>query len=289
MSWTLSAFTDEAGPSAQDQIDAALRAGLKFVDIRSIEGHNVTALPVPLAKEIKSRLDDAGLKVQMFGSPIGKIDIVEDMRVDLQKLRHLAELAPVLGCNAVRLFSYYNNENKPKHLWQAESLSRLLLLRGEAEELGLVLYHENERHIFGDLAADVKEIAQLRNAHLKLIFDFDNYNQSGEDVWENWVLLRDVTDSIHLKDSAKTEAGYQHTVVGEGGGQVKTIVADAVARGWSGPAAVEPHLSHSGAVAATGPGGIANASFASMPTAESFHVAVVAAQELLKAAGARVE
>lgn len=289
MSWTLSAFTDEAGTACEDQIAAAHRAGLKFLDLRNVDGYNISELPVEKAKEIKAKLDAAGLKVQMFGSPLGKIDIADDVETDLAKLRHMAELAPVLGTNQVRIFSYYNKQGKSLEEWKAESLKRLTVLRDEAEKLNLVLFHENERHIFGDLAAQVQDIAGLRNDNFKLIFDFDNYNQSGEDVWENWVLLRDVTDSFHLKDSKKTENGYQHVPIGEGDGQAPKILADAVARGWNGPVALEPHLSHSGAVAATGPSGVANESFSKMPLSESFSVAAETANALLKQVGASVE
>jgi sugar phosphate isomerase/epimerase len=283
MSWTLSAFADEAAPSCEAQIAALSRAGLKRLDLRSIEGHNVAALPLDVAREVKQKLDAAQVTVQMLGSPLGKTDIADPFEAELQKLHHLGEVGPILGCRAVRIFSYYN-KNGASHLeWMAKSLSRLETMRDEAKNLDLVLFHENERHIFGDLGADVMQIAALRDANFKLIFDFDNFNQSGEDVWATWQMLADVTDAFHLKDST---ADNQHVPVGQGNGRVRDIIADAVARGWSGPVAVEPHLSHSGAVAATGPSGLANASFASMPPAESFHLALEAAKALLDDVGA---
>lgn len=283
MSWTLSAFADEAAPTCDAQIAALQRAGLKYIDIRSIEGHNISVLPTDIAREVKTKLDDAGIKTQMLGSPLGKIDIADDIESDLQKLRHIGEVAPILGCNAVRIFSYYNKEDAPHIAWMANSLSRLETLRDEAEKLGLVLYHENERHIFGDLGDDVAQIAALRNDNFKLIFDFDNYNQSGEDVWATWQKLADVTDSFHLKDST---SGNMHVPVGLGNGRVLDIITDAVKRGWNGPIAVEPHLTHSGAVAATGPSGEVNEAYSAMPNTESFHIALEAAKSLLKDAGA---
>lgn len=286
MTWLLSAFTDEAGDSCDAQIEAAKKNGLKRLDLRGMDGHNCTAMPVEHARGIAEKLKAAGLEVGMFGSPIGKIDISDDVRGDVRKLEHLAELAPILGCRAVRIFSYYNKDNRSHDFWQLESLSRLGLLKDRARELGMMLYHENERHIYGDLCADVVEIARLRNKDtFRLIFDFDNYNQSGEDVWDNWTKLRDATDAIHLKDS--TEAN-EHVPAGQGNGRVREILADAVARGWSGPVIVEPHLSHSGAVAATGPSGAANQAFSAMLPHESFQVAMDAAHKLLKEVGAVV-
>lgn len=286
MNWTLSAFTDEAGPTCEDQIAAALRAGLKYLDLRSVNSHNISVLPLDDAHEVRAQLDSAGLKVGMLGSPLGKVDIGDPVDSDLEKLRHLGALAPILGCNSVRIFSYYNKQEKPNAEWEQVSLARLTQLREMARELGLVLFHENERHIYGDEKEHVLKIAALRDAHFQLIFDFDNYNQGGQDVWEVWTELKTLTDAFHLKDSKKTTDGYAHVPIGEGDGQAPRILHDAVAAGWSGPVIVEPHLSHSSAVVATGPSGIANESFKGMPAPESFHIAVTAAQKLLKEVGA---
>lgn len=279
--WTLSAFSDEAGSSIEDQISATQEAGLQFLDLRGVDGFNIAALPAENAQNIKRKLDAAGLQVQMLGSPLGKIDIADPFESEAAKLRHLAHVGDILGCPGVRIFSYYNKGGVPHQEWQAESLRRLSGLRDIAREEGLVLFHENERHIFGDLGDDVLVIArELRDeASFKMIFDFDNFNQSGEDVWAIWQVLAGLTDAFHLKDST---TGNQHVPVGQGSGRVREILADAVARGWSGPLAVEPHLQHSKAVMATGPSGQSNQAFASMSANQAFQVACGAAKQLLE-------
>ena len=283
MNWTLSAFSDEAGSSADQQINALLRAGLRFIDIRNIDGHNITELPIEQAKIVKSKLDDHGITTQMMGSPIGKIEVDAELLLDIDKLNHLGEMAPIFGCGAVRMFSYYNKSELPHDEWQKHTLERLEILRDRAEKMGLILYHENERHIFGDLTADVETLATLRNANFKLIFDFDNYQQSGEDVWATWLRLADQTDAIHLKDSTSDN---MHVPVGQGNGQVEQILADAVARNWSGPLTLEPHLTHSKSVVSTGPSGQQNQAFSQMEPAESFEIAAQAAKDLLEKVGA---
>jgi len=286
-SWVLSAFADEAGNSCDEQIQALQKAGLKFLDIRNIEGFTVTALPLDTARDIKKRLDDAGIEVNMFGTPIGKIDIADDFETDLKRLQHIGELAPILGCNQARIFSYFNQSGQPHEEWQRESLRRLSMLRDVAKQLGLKLYHENERHIYGDLCRDVQVIArEVRDGeNFFFIFDFDNYNQSEENVWENWTQLREVTDAFHLKDST---AQKEHVPSGQGNGKIREILSDARARGWSGSLSLEPHLTHSGAVATTGPGGVANQQYGKMPPADSFHVAAGIARELIEDIGAEL-
>lgn len=286
MNWTLSAFADEAAPSGEAQIAALQRAGLRRLDLRSMEGYNISVMPPEIARAAKTKLDAAGISVQMFGSPIGKIDIAAGFEIDLAKLRHIGSLAPIFGCQAVRIFSYFNSKALSHPEWMAKSLARLETLRDEAKALGLVLFHENERHIFGDLGDDVLQIAALRGDNFKLIFDFDNFNQSGEDVWATWKKLKTVTDAFHLKDST---GDNQHVPAGQGAGRIPEILEAAVAMGWSGPVAIEPHLSHSGAVAATGPSGAVNEAFSAMPAEESFHLAVEVGKQLLADAGATWE
>ena len=287
MTWTLSAFADEAGDSTQMQIAATQKAGLTRLDIRGIEGFNIAGLPKVRAREIKQQLDEANLRVQMFGSPIGKIDINEPMPGEHDKLRHLADMAEIFACPNVRIFSYYNAKDASHDEWQSKSLERLNALKNTAQEVGLVLYHENERHIFGDLGQDVLTIAEnLRGDNFKTIFDFDNFNQSGEDVWQVWEMLREQTDAFHLKDSS---AQNQHVPIGQGAGQARKILSDALARGWDGPLAVEPHLKHSAAVMATGPSGQANQQFSKMSAEECFVVACQTARELLQEIGASIE
>ena len=279
--WVLSAFADEAAATTDEQIAALQRAGLSHLDIRALEDFNVSELPFDVAQIAAQKLSDAGIEIEMFGSPIGKIDIEDDLESDLQKMRHMAQLAPVFDCHAVRIFSYFNKSGKPQNEWQRESLRRLGALKDEAKKLGLVLYHENESHIFGDNLQNVSIIAdELRDGEtFRLIFDFDNYNQCGENVWTNWQSLKNATDAFHLKDSTKDG---QHVPIGQGAGHAREILRDARQNGWSGPLSLEPHLNHSDAVMATGPSGQANQEFKDMSAADCFHVAAQEAKKLLQ-------
>jgi len=286
MTWVLSAFADEAGPSTDEQIAALQRAGIKHIDPRGVDGHNISALPLDVAEAAQKKLIAAGIKVNMFGSPIGKIDLSDDVQIDLDKLTHLAKLSKIFDCNQVRIFSYYNKQELPADRWQNESISRLLKLRDLADELGMVLYHENESGIFGSRLENIQVINEkVRDGKtFKLIFDFDNYNRDGDDVLANWDALKDVTDCFHLKDS---DENAQHVPAGQGAGQVKPILADAVKSGWTGPAILEPHLRHSKAVIATGVHGQENQAFADLSAADVFQKAAEAAVSVFDEVGAK--
>lgn len=290
MKWPLSAFADEADPSVDGQIKALHRAGIQRVDLRNVGEHSIVELPLKDAEQVKEKFDAAGITVQMYGSPIGKIDVTDDVQIDLDRLEHLGQLKKIFGCQNVRMFSYYNKQELPKDEWRDRVLENMSKLIAIAEKHGLVLYHENERKIFGDL---VQDVAVLRDRchkpnpdHYKMIFDFDNYNQSGEDVWEAWKELNETTEAIHLKESKRQPDGsYQHVPVGEGDGHVQRILQTLADRGWSGPLTLEPHLSHSAAVAATHVSGEGNKALKDMPKEETFQIAADHALAILKNVG----
>ncbi len=288
MKWTLSAFADEAASPIDGQIAALRRAGLRHVDLRAVDGVNISELPIEQAREARQRLDRAGVVVTMFGSPIGKIDIQDDAGIDLGKLEHLGKLADVFDCRWVRVFSYYNRTGQSSGRWRDESLLRLRRLRQTAAGLKLVLFLENEADIYGDRAAQVLELAQdLRDeGSFRLIFDFDNFHQSAEDTWDTWLMLRDFIDAFHLKDS---DAQRRHVPMGQGATQATRILSDARSRGWTGPLAVEPHLKNSAAVTATGGHGGESEQFADMSDGQCFQVAVEAARRVLDQVGAKVD
>ncbi len=287
MAWTLSGFADEAGEESAIQIETTLKAGMKQIDLRGVDGHNIVDLPEAKAAEVKKKMDDAGLTVGMFGSPIGKIDVSDDFAIDQKRLDHLARMRDVFGTNSVRMFSYYFEKRESIQQWGDESIKRLVALREQAAKLDLVLYHENECGIFGDRLPEVQRIVnEVRDGKaFKIIFDFDNFNRSGDDVWANWEALKDVVDAFHLKDSDK--AG-QHVPIGEGNGKAPEILTDAVKRGRTGPLTLEPHLRHSDAVVATHVGGSENESLKNLSAPDCYLLAAEYAKKLLDKVGATV-
>ena len=284
MTWTLSAFADEAAESCDDQLVALQQAHIHRVDIRMIDGFNIVELPLDHAVIIAKKLDDANITVGMFGSPIGKTDITDDLQQDLVRLEHLGKLSSILGCNTVRIFSDFNEQSLASTQREQQSIDRLLRLRDAAGHLGLILYHENEKDIYGDRCERVLKLAdKVRdNQAFRLIFDFDNYHIFGEDTWDNWLALQDVTDGFHLKDSDENQ---QHVPAGQGAGQLRKILTDAQDRGWVGHLALEPHLSYSAAVMATGPSGQVNEALCNVTPDKSFQLAAEAANAMLNEIG----
>ncbi len=291
MTWTLSAFADEADESIDGQIAALSEAGIDHVDLRGVDGINICDLPLDHAQAVKKKLDAAGMHVCMYGAPIGKLNLADDLNLDLTRLKHLGELKKIFGAEKVRIFSYYNKAGADEATWRNGSLTQLRRLIDLADSLGLVLYHENELNVFGDTLERVcvlrDELHRQAPKIFKLIFDFDNFNQMGQDVRTCWETLRDSVEAIHLKESKRQADGsFQHVPSGQGDGRIPEALTDLAARRWSGPLTLEPHLARSAAVLATGPHGQANQSLADLNPTECFVLAAKAAQNLIHQATA---
>ena len=97
MKFKLAAFADESSPELSGQIDALKRNGFSHLEIRNVNGKNVSDLTLREAKEIAAQLADHGLSVKSLGSPIGKIPVDGDYAAHLDLYKHTLDLAGVLG------------------------------------------------------------------------------------------------------------------------------------------------------------------------------------------------
>ncbi len=231
------AFSDEAASELGGQIAAMKRNGLDGTEIRGVNGRSIVAHTAEEAKEVLRQLKDNGLSVWSVGSPIGKIPLDGDFAGHLELLRHTLELANVLECRNLRMFSFYIPEGAKPEDCRNEVIERLAQMAETAEGSGVALCHENEKGIYGDNAGRCADILDAVPA-LRCVFDPANFIQCGQDVPEAWKLLGSRVYYMHIKD-----AMADGTVVpaGEGIGYLPEILADYKARGGE-TVTVEPHL-----------------------------------------------
>ena len=227
----LCAFADEADASLSGQIAALKRNGVGYVELRGINGTNVSKITEDEARAYMKELSDAGIKVWSIGSPIGKIKITDDLEAHIDLLRHVCRLANIFECDKIRMFSFYDAYESEDLVFR--TLNRMVSVAGE---YGITLYHENEKEIYGDVATRVKKLAE-NVPGMKFIYDPANFIESGEYPDATLDSLFDMTGYFHIKDcqidgKAIVPAGY-------GDGEIPRIVskisADTVL-------SVEPHL-----------------------------------------------
>ena len=231
------AFADEASGRIDKQIEAMKRNGLQGLEIRNVDGVNVSDITLEKAKEVHEKMVAAGLKVWSIGSPLGKIGIEDAFEPHLEKLKHTLEVAKILECNNIRMFSFYLPQDKNPEDYREEVLRRLRAMVEAAKGSGIDLCHENEKGIYGDIAArclDIhKEIPELKG-----IFDPANYIQCEQDTLEGWALLHPYIKYLHIKDAL--ESGMV-VPAGAGIGHLKEIVDAFRAKGGDS-VTIEPHL-----------------------------------------------
>ena len=232
-------FADEASPMIDEQIKAMLRNGLNGLEIRNVDDTNVADITLDKAIEVRKKLDNAGLVTWSIGSPIGKIDIEkDDFCAHIEKLKHVLEVANILGAENIRMFSFFMPQDKDTSIYKNEVLERLAKMAEVAKGTGVVLCHENEKGIYGDTATRCLEIFKAV-PEIKGIFDPANFVQSGENTIEAWNLLKSNIKYIHVKDARASDDMI--VPAGNGDGNFKIILPEYISLGGS-CFTMEPHL-----------------------------------------------
>lgn len=197
------------------------RNGLQGLEIRGVDGENVSDISLDKAREVRRRLEDAGLTVWSVGSPIGKIDLEkDDFAAHLDKLRHTLDVGRELGAKHLRMFSFYIPAGRTPESCRQQVVDQMGEMLRVGEGSGLLFCHENEKGIYGDVASRCKELLDLFPA-LVGVFDPANFIQCGQDTWEAWELLASRTYYMHIKDAL---ADGNVVPAGHGIGQVKRIL-----------------------------------------------------------------
>ena len=92
----LSGFSDEISPDFDQQLKVINQLGIKYIEIRGVDGKNISELTPQEVEQVKAKLDAAGVQVSSIGSPIGKISITDDFAPHLETFRQLLATAKVL-------------------------------------------------------------------------------------------------------------------------------------------------------------------------------------------------
>lgn len=232
------AFADEASPQIDQQIIALNRNGLNGLEMRNVDGVNVSDITLEKAKEVKSKLDSNGLITWSIGSPIGKIDIEkDDFEAHKDKLKHTLEIANILDAKYIRMFSFFIPKDKVVSDYKNEVIDRLGVMYDISKDSGVSLIHENEKGIYGDVPERCLEIHKAL-PEIRGVFDPANYVQCGVDTLKAWDMLKDYIFYMHIKD-AKSDGSV--VPAGQGEGNVKAIVSQFIAQGGNA-FTIEPHL-----------------------------------------------
>ena len=235
----LSAFADEASPMLDEQIKALKEEGVSLIELRGVDGKNVSTLTLEEAVAVKAKLDAAGIRLSALGSPYGKASLGQTFDEHLASFKHGLELCKVLDCKRIRMFSFY--PAGPVEEAREEVLRRLEIMLTLAEEAGVQLVHENEKGIYGDDTARNADLLNHFGARLGFAFDPANFVQCGVNTLEAYEQLHDRITYMHIKDALLADGAV--VSAGNGDGHVAEILGKLNAeRDDEVILTVEPHL-----------------------------------------------
>jgi sugar phosphate isomerase/epimerase len=246
MTFLLSGFADEISPDPAEQLTVLAEESIGFLEFRGAWSTNVADLSNAQVAAFKSALDAAGVQVSAIGSPIGKIGIDAPFPPELDRMRRIAEIAAMLETNLVRVFSFFIPAGDQPELHRTKVIDQLAALTQIAVDHGLILAHENEKLIYGDIperCADL--IASVESPSLRATFDAANFVQCGvRPHAEGYEKLRPYLKYVQIKDA---KAGTGEVVpAGEGDGEVRDTLSALIEDGFDGYLSLEPHLERGG-------------------------------------------
>ena len=238
--YLLTGFADEIDQDLNIQIENLQKLGMRYVEMRGVDGNNLIYHSDDKVKEIKSRLDAAGIALSALGSPLGKIGIEDPFEKHFEEFKRAVEIAHMMETKNIRMFSFYVPEGKGAQ-YKEQVFDRLGQFVDYAAANDAVLLHENEKGIYGERAAECRELMDaFYGDHFKAIFDFANFVQAKQDTLEAYELLKDYIAYIHVKDALWENGNV--VPAGMGDGNVAAILKDLYANGFSGFLSLEPHL-----------------------------------------------
>lgn len=241
----ISGFSDEIDKCFDTQLKTATTLGMDHICLRSADGKGIAEYTLEEFKSaLMPQLDKYNVKVSSLGSPIGKvkIDDEEGFKKQLEQLHTLCQIAKEVNCKYIRVFSFYIPEGDDFTKYTSEVIRKLTQFVDIAAQYEIVLIHENEKDIYGDIKERCLEILSTINSpYFKAAFDFANFVQCGEDTKVCYDLLKDFVAYIHIKDAVSSD--NDNVPCGTGEGKIAEILRQAIKEdGYEGFLTLEPHL-----------------------------------------------
>jgi sugar phosphate isomerase/epimerase len=240
--WTLSGFIDEISDDFSLQCKIASGLGLRYVEVRSAWGSNILDLDAGQLSKLQETLAEYELKVSSIGSPIGKIFIDDEFPPHLERMQHGVEVAEILEAPYIRIFSFFIPEGTDPDSRRDEVLTRMSALADAAADSDVILVHENEKDIYGDIPRRCLDIVtSVSSPKLQLAWDPANFVQVGvRPFTEGYAMLRPHVGYIQIKDALLADGTV--VVAGAGDGEVVETIRALRADGFDGFFSLEPHL-----------------------------------------------
>ena len=234
----LTGFADEIAGDLTTQMAVIRKLSMNHIEMRGVDGGNLIFHTPEKVTEIKSRLDENGIRLSALGSPLGKIGITDAFEPHFEAFKKAVDIAHRMDTKNIRMFSFYLPGGADPEAYRFDRIGQFVEY---ADRNDAVLLHENEKGIYGERAAECKKLLDaFGGKSFKAVFDFANFVQAKQDTMEAYELLKGHIAYVHVKD-AVWESGAV-VPAGMGDGQVAEILKKMLSDGYRGFLSLEPHL-----------------------------------------------
>ncbi len=244
--WTLTGFADEISPDLDVQLDTLDNQSIRYLEFRGVWSKNVLDLTDAELETVKATLAQRGVKVSSIGSPIGKIRIADDFAPHLDAFRRTLQIARMLEAPYIRIFSFFIPEGAEPERYREQVLDRLDQIVRLAAGANVILLHENEKHIYGDIPQRCHDIlTQINSPILRAAWDPANFVQCGVRPYSaGFAMLQPFIAYVHVKDALL--ASGEVVPAGQGDGEWPETIAALHTTRFDGFFSLEPHLKTAG-------------------------------------------
>lgn len=240
--WTLSGFGDEIDDDPAQQIAVLQALGAFHIEVRSAWGTNIVELGDNRLRTLAELLSARSMGVSAIASPIGKVDVSAPIENEIARLRAAINAAKILGTRYIRIFSFYRAPELTAEEIREDVIGHLRALADVAEAEDVILLHENEKDIYGDIPDRVLDLIEsVGSPALKVAWDNANFVQVGvKPLTDGYDKLRPHLEYLQVKDALF--ANNEVVPAGEGDGELRETLTALRDDGFTGFASLEPHL-----------------------------------------------
>jgi sugar phosphate isomerase/epimerase len=248
--WVLSGFADEIDPDPSVQLAVLQALGSRHVEVRAAWDTNVLDLTDDQLTLLSSMISERGMAVSAIASPVGKVDASAPLDDEVARLATSIRAAHRLGSRYIRIFSFYRREGLAAADVRDAVLRRMRAFADLAEREGVVLLHENEKDIYGDIPERALDIIEsVGSDSLRVAWDSANFVQVGvKPFTEGYAMLRPHLEYLQVKDAIA--ATGEVVPAGAGDGELIETLTALRDDGFSGFVSLEPHLGSTNAYGA---------------------------------------
>ena len=245
--WRLSGFADEISPDLEVQCATLDDLGVRHIEVRSIGYVNVLDLDDGRLADARRAFDAHQISASSIGSPIGKMPIEEDFEPELTRFRRALQVAEALQAPYIRLFSFFMPPDSDPSTHRDEVLRRMAALARAAEGHDVVLLHENDKGLYGDIPERCLDVVEsVGSEQLRLVWDPANFVQCAIRPFSDaYRMLRPHVEYLHVKDALM--ATGEVVPAGQGDGEIPETLRALESDGFRGFFSLEPHLASSAA------------------------------------------